>query len=307
MTDPVHTCRQYRLLITGSRHATPDMLDMARRAVARAKANGWMVVVGDNPQGVDAAVIDACDAMGVNVLVCGTAPQPRKSSQRAESYWRVDVKQRADEAYSAFEAYAARDRWMVNMCDRMLAIWNGQSRGTKAGYDYARKIHKTANLVTFQAPQRPSTQPPEPRTLHTVELVVDAGENTDAPMFEGVYGLRALGSKGEPLYDAIASGTADVHTSDAARMLMLITALERLTAHLKTDRAPYRLRVIQPSKNVEGWLVRGWKRNVPEVQRLTARIDALLQRFPDMGWVKMPRAQVASKLSKMGKGGTLRR
>lgn len=307
MTDPVYTCRQYRLLITGSRHATPEMLDMARRAVTRAKSNGWMVLVGDNPQGVDAAVIDACDALGVNVLVCGTAPQPRKGSQREGSYWQVDMKRRDDDDATLFDGYAARDRWMIDLCDRMLAIWNGQSRGTKAGFDYARQIRKTANLVTFEPPQKASTRLPVLHTLHTVELIIDAGDRPNDLAFEGVYGLRALDEMGDLLYDATASSTADVHTSDAARMQMLILALERLTARLKTDHAPYRLRIFQSSKNVEGWCIKGWRRNVPEVQRVTAKIDALLKRFPNVAWIKMPRAQVVSKLSKIGKGGAARR
>lgn len=307
MTDPVYTCRQYRLLITGSRHATPEMLDMARRAVTRAKSNGWMVLVGDNPQGIDAAVIDACDALGANVLVCGTAPQPRKGSQREGSYWQVDVKRRDDDDDTLFDAYAARDRWMIDLCDRMLAIWNGQSRGTKAGFDYARQIGKTANLVTFEPPQKASARLPAPRTLHTIELIIDAGDRPNDLAFEGRYGLRALDSNGDLLYDATASGTADVHASDAARMHMLILALERLTARLKTDQASYRLRIFQSSKNVEGWCAKAWRRNVPEVQRLTARIETLLQRFPNVEWVKMPRAQVASKLSKIEKGGAARR
>ncbi|MCC7209141.1 MAG: hypothetical protein IT323_17650 [Anaerolineae bacterium] len=306
MTDPVYTCRQYRLLITGSRHATPEILDMARRAVTRAKSNGWMVLVGDNPQGVDAAVIDACDALGVNVLVCGTASQPRKGSQREGSYWQVDMKPRDDDDATLFDGYAVRDRWMIDLCDRMLAIWNGQSRGTKAGFDYARQIRKTANLVTFEPPQKASTRLPVPRTPHTVELIIDAGNRPNDLTFEGVYGLRALDSKGDLLYDATASSTVDVHTSDAARMQMLIMALERLTARLKTDQAPYCLCIFQSSKNVEGWLAHGWKRNVPEVQRLTAKIDALLKRFPNLAWVKMPHAQVVSKLSKIGKGGAAR-
>ncbi len=306
MSHPTHTCRQYRLLITGSRHATPEMLELAQRAVSRAHEKGWMVVVGDNPQGVDAAVIDACDQRGVNVLVCGTTREPRKGSIRPNSYWQVDVTRHDGDDAILFETYAARDRWMVKLCDRMLAIWNGQSRGTKAGYDYARQIHKTVNLITFQSAPKPPARPPEPRPLHTVELVIDASDSAQEETFEGVYGLRALDGKGERLYDALTSSKAAVHTSDGARMQMLITALERLTARLKRDQADYCLKVFQSSKNIEGWCAKGWRRNVPEVQRLTARIDTLLQRFPDVEWVKMPRAQIASKLAGMGKGGTVR-
>ncbi|MCC6976519.1 MAG: hypothetical protein IT322_21120 [Anaerolineae bacterium] len=306
MSNPTHTCRQYRLLITGSRHATPEMLEMAQRAVSRAKEKGWMVVVGDNPQGVDAAVIDTCDALGVKVLVCGTTREPRKGSIRPDSYWQVVVEVPLDEEYPQFRLYSTRDRWMVDMCDRMLAIWNGQSRGTKAGYDYARQIHKTVNLITLPPAPKPPSRPPEPRPLHTVELVIDAADSAHEETFEGMYGLRALDGKGTLLYDTLTSSKAQVHTSDGARMQMLITALERLTARLKTEQADYRLRIFQSSKNVEGWLAHSWKRNVPEVQRLTGRIDALFQRFPDVEWVKMPRAQLAAKLAGMGKGGAAR-
>ncbi|MCC6976434.1 MAG: DNA-processing protein DprA [Anaerolineae bacterium] len=306
MSDPIHTCRQYRLLITGSRQATPEMLAMAQRAVSRAHEKGWMVIVGDNPQGVDAAVIEACDALGVKVLVCGTTREPRKASIRPDSYWQVVVEVPLDEEYPQFRLYSTRDRWMVELCDRMLAIWNGQSRGTQAGYDYARQTHKKVNLITFQSAPKPPSRPPEPRPLHTVEVVVDASDSAHEETFEGVYGLRALDGKGTLLYDALNAGKAAVHTSDGARMQMLITALERLTARLKMEGAEYRLKVFQSSKNVEGWLVHGWKRNVPEVQRLTARIDTLLQRFPDVVWVKLPRAQVTAKLDKIGKGGAAR-
>jgi hypothetical protein len=307
MTEPVYTCPQYRLLITGSRHATPEMLDMARRAVTRAKANGWLVLVGDNPRGIDAAVINACDASGVNVLIFGTAARPRKGSQRPETYWQVDVSRREEEDFSTFATYAARDRYMVELADRILAIWNGTSRGTKAGYDYARQAKKIANLVTFKPVQEPSPRQPESRALHTVELVVDAAEQAADETFEAVYGLRALDGRGSLLYDAARSDKVDVHTADAAQMQMLITALERLTARLKGNQAPYRLRVFQSSKYVEGWCAKGWQRPVSEVQRFSTKIDALLKHFPDVAWVKMPHAQVQSKLNGIGKGGAARR
>src|SRR5258708_282092 len=45
--NPVYTVRQFRLLISGSRKATPPMLTAAFKAVERAKANGWSILVGD--------------------------------------------------------------------------------------------------------------------------------------------------------------------------------------------------------------------------------------------------------------------
>ena len=45
------------VLIAGSRDASAAMLDYARRVVRRAHQFRWTIVVGDNPQGVDMAVV----------------------------------------------------------------------------------------------------------------------------------------------------------------------------------------------------------------------------------------------------------
>jgi ribonuclease HI len=307
----VQTCRQYRLLITGSRDASPAMFHLARQAVERARANGWLVLVGDNPRGIDATVIDACDALGVNVLVFGTAARPRKGSQRPETYWQVDVSRPEEEDFSTFAAYAARDRYMIELADRVFAIWNGTSRGTKAGYDYAIKSGKPADLRLFRPSDMPkpslSRQPTPSRPAvsapHTVELVVDGHEIDGNEAFEASYGLRALDGQGAVRYAARQTLRTEVHTSDAARLQALIAALERLTSRLKGTPASYRLRIGQSSAHVEGWLAHGWRRNVLEVQRLTGQIDTLLKAFPDVEWVKMPRPQVQFSLDQTEKGG----
>jgi hypothetical protein len=314
MTTSVHTCRQFRLLIAGSRQASADMLQIARQAVARAKANGWLVLVGDNSRGVDAAVIDACDEMGVNVMVFGVTAHPRKGSQCLGSYWRVDTKFEADEGYVPGQAYTERDRYMVDLCDRAFFIHDGFSRGTKAGYDYAVCLAKPADLRVFAAAER-SKQPTPPAppaksagsALHTIELIVDVSAQSDSPTFEGVFGLRALDAQGQLLYDAQQTIQADVNSSDGARLQIILAALERLTSRLKTGTAAYRLRIYQNSKNVDGWLAHGWKRHAPEVQRLAGRLDTLLHAFPETTWLKEPRSQVQSRLSKIGKGGEARR
>src|SRR5258708_23502047 len=160
----VHSCRQYRLLIAGSRHANAEMRQTASQAVARAKANGWMVLVGDNPKGIDAAVIDACDAMGVNVMVFGVTTQPRKGNQRPDSYWRVDTKFEPDGDYMPGKAYTERDRYMIDLCDRAFFIHDGLSRGTKAGYDYGVSAAKPADIrgFTITDKPKPNTRPASP-------------------------------------------------------------------------------------------------------------------------------------------------
>jgi hypothetical protein len=48
-----------------------------------------------------------------------------------------------------FDRYHERDRYMVDQCERALFVWNGDSRGTKAGYDYAVLRGKEAHLISF--------------------------------------------------------------------------------------------------------------------------------------------------------------
>lgn len=310
MTTPIYTCRQFRLLIAGSRHSNIEMLQTARQAVARAKANGWMVLVGDNPKGIDAAVIDACDKMGVNVMVFGVSARPRKGSQRPGSYWRVDTKFEQDDDYVPSRAYTERDRYMIDLCDRAFFIHNSLSPGTKAGYDYAVSLAKPANIRVFTVTHKPEpTAPPAKSAVsapHIVELVIDATECSDPHRFEGIFGLRALDEKGNLLYDAQQAIQVEANTSDGARMETIIAGLERLGSRRKADTASYRLRIYQTSKNVDGWLAHHWKRNMPEVQHLAGRIDTLLHAFPETEWIKQPRPQVRSRLSKIGKGGDVR-
>lgn len=129
-----------KLLICGSRAATPPMLDYATRAVARAHAWGWEIVVGD-AAGVDARVIEACCKLGVPFTIWGVQIAPRNicCNSHLKNYRRV------------YGRYLDRDRAMVDASDRILAIWNGDSRGTKYTYDYAVKYGKQADLRTFQA------------------------------------------------------------------------------------------------------------------------------------------------------------
>ncbi len=310
MTTPTFTCRQFRLLIAGSRDASPDMLQIARQAVMRARANGWMVLVGDNPRGIDAAVIDACDEIGVNVIVFGVSAHPRKGSQRLGSYWRVDTAAAQDDEYVSAKGYTERDRYMIDLADRCFFIHDGFSRGTRAGYDYAIAQNKPTDIRVSNAPQKPKPtapmKPPAKPTVpkpHTVELVVDVSACADTDHFEGIVGLRALDGQGHTLYDAQQQFMAEAKTLDGARMQALIAGLERLTTRLKADTAPYHLRVYQTSKNVDGWVRHGWKRDAPEVQRLAGRINTLLDTFPDSDWIKEPRPQLLSRLSKIGKGG----
>ena len=45
------------------------------------------------------------------------------------------------------KAYQERNKLIVDRCDILLAVWDGQSHGTKNTLAYARKINKPAFLI----------------------------------------------------------------------------------------------------------------------------------------------------------------
>lgn len=128
------------LLITGSRAATPAMLDYAKRAVRRAGLLGWQIVVGD-AAGIDTQTICQCCAYGVPFAFYGVTPVPRNCCCKSHRANYVQVQ----------GSYPNRDRYMVYLADRVLGIWNGTSNGTKYTCDHAMRQGKTVWLKTFEA------------------------------------------------------------------------------------------------------------------------------------------------------------
>jgi hypothetical protein len=289
MDTPLYTCRQFRLLIAGSRHASAELLKRAYMAVERARANGWAILVGD-AEGVDAAVIVGCNKLGVNYLCAGITRAPRSENFRSAAqggtgfYIRHASDVRGD--------YAARDRLLVDMADRVLCLWNGGSRGTRLVYDYARKVGRPVDLLTLggaqPTPQRSARAPRTPQPS-VVELVVSALPGEDG--MHGTLGLRALDGNGKVLYETReALLFPDIAVPDYAKL--------RLKDRLRGgESAAYTLRIVQSSKLVEGWLSHGWKRNAETAAQLAGAADVLLRAFPQQEWVKMPKAQVTALLA----------
>ena len=145
----MHIQSQHHVLIAGSRDTTRDMLDYARRAVQRAHAQGYVVLVGDNPKGVDMAVVQECRRLKAKVIVAGIANFPRNYGCKHGSYIKVTRDLYRSAGGDLLNGYTARDRWMVDNAQHCLFIWNGNSYGTKAGYDYAVQRVKEAHLVNF--------------------------------------------------------------------------------------------------------------------------------------------------------------
>lgn len=130
--------KRHRLLIAGSRRASPNMIEYTRRVVARAIEMGWEIVVGDHPDGVDAAVVQACQQQAYHqVIVVGITPQPRSGGVPGARYVQIA------------KTYAERDQLMAKASDQGIFIWDGASSGTKQGYAYLQSLGKPAHLLNF--------------------------------------------------------------------------------------------------------------------------------------------------------------
>jgi predicted Rossmann-fold nucleotide-binding protein len=147
--------REQRVMIAGSRYISREALDYARRVVRRAHQLGYTIVVGDNPKGVDMAVVQECRRLKAKIIVVGLTNRPRNGGCGHGSYLKFERGTYRAMSGQMFDRYHERDRYMVDIADRAMFIWNGESRGTKAGYEYAVSRRKEAHLVTFELRRRP--------------------------------------------------------------------------------------------------------------------------------------------------------
>lgn len=147
-TQPVHSTTQ--IMIAGSRYATREMLDYARKVVRRAHAKGYTIVVGDNPKGVDMAVVQECRRLKAKVLVVGVTNRPRNGGCAHGGYVKVERDTYRAMGGDLLDKYTVRDRWMVDNATMGIFVWNGDSRGTKQGHDYMVSRGKEAHLIIFE-------------------------------------------------------------------------------------------------------------------------------------------------------------
>ena len=127
-----------RVLITGSRQASPQMLAKVEEVVQWVKQQGHTVLVGDAP-GVDAHVRVCAEALSVPTTVYGT-------------YSRLRGRRRSHEQVVVVpEDYTVRDRLMAQACDLCVAVWNGRSPGTRLTFEHARRLGTRGIVRTFGA------------------------------------------------------------------------------------------------------------------------------------------------------------
>lgn len=148
-TAPAQAVSETHIMIAGSRYATREALDYACRVVRRVHELGHTIVVGDNPKGVDMAVVQECRRLKAKVLVVGVTNNPRNGGCSHGGYVKVEQDTYRAAGGHLYDRYHVRDRWMVDNSQRGVFVWNGDSKGTKAGYEYMVSRQKEAHLMTF--------------------------------------------------------------------------------------------------------------------------------------------------------------
>jgi hypothetical protein len=135
------------ILISGSRNPTPPMEHAVIAIVGWAWKWHLRIIVGD-AYGVDAIVVREIVAHNhapthdLDYTVYGLTTRPRNGASMRH-YCRLDFK-------PGREGYRARDRFMADQADYVYCVWNGESPGTKALYDYANTLTgKSVALRTF--------------------------------------------------------------------------------------------------------------------------------------------------------------
>jgi hypothetical protein len=125
-----------KVLISGSRDATLEMLRATVFLVEQLHEQGYHLVVGD-AHGVDESAVKTAQAIGMPFMCYGITPRPRIYSTRPIPYQRC------------YGSYLQRDMVMAHAATRGIFLWNGYSRGTKFTHDYMAGLGKVVELRKF--------------------------------------------------------------------------------------------------------------------------------------------------------------
>ncbi len=122
--------------------STPEMDAYAVRAIDKALLQGNFLFIGDNPNGIDWAILNHLmtkDVPRMQYTICTAAQERPRSVAR--------LNKQPFNSLKRFEDYVNRDRCMVEFADVTMCIWDGSSKGTKGTYDYACDIGRLAYLI----------------------------------------------------------------------------------------------------------------------------------------------------------------
>ena len=125
-----------KILITGSRNASGAMLQKARDVTIKCVKNGCHIVVGD-AGGIDTEVIRTAGGFRYSHITVWGA----KGFQRVMTVYGENKFTKA--------GYIERDSIMAASCDKCVAIWDGQSRGTRATFTFAINLARPTVVFNF--------------------------------------------------------------------------------------------------------------------------------------------------------------
>lgn len=131
------------IVIRGDSEATPEMLDYAKRCVARAKERGFVVLSTDEA-GIDAEVIRAVTELDVPCVCLGMHNEALNGGPGSEYSLYADA--RILDAKSDFE----RDQILVRNAELVMCI--GDSPTIVALYNFAVGLGKDAHLIDRLTP-----------------------------------------------------------------------------------------------------------------------------------------------------------
>jgi hypothetical protein len=129
-----------KILVTGSRETSPEMVDTLRRHLSRLIGTDVLVMAGD-AGGIDYETVRFCDEHEIPVECHGAYREMRNKTWTGENI--------AHET-----SYLGRDRLMVSRLgkgDRCIAVWNGTwNKGIKgrSGTVYTARLAERAGIDT---------------------------------------------------------------------------------------------------------------------------------------------------------------
>lgn len=133
-----------KLMICGSRHTTPAMLNETVRIIKELVGRSKVEILVGDADGVDKLVVQGCINYSMPFKVYYVERiGPRNPNNEHLPVASVAVKATGTNK----QTFIQRDDVMLNDCDIMVGIWDGKSKGTKRNYDQAVRLGKQAWLM----------------------------------------------------------------------------------------------------------------------------------------------------------------
>jgi hypothetical protein len=142
---------QEHVLIAGCRASTYAMRRYTRQAVWRAHLKNYVLLVGDEPKGIELAVVQECRRIRAKVIVAGTGNFPRNYGCKHGRYMKITRDLYRGAGGNLPDGRTARDRWLVDSAQICLFVWDGSDPHVKAAHAYAVQRHKIVHSIVFAA------------------------------------------------------------------------------------------------------------------------------------------------------------